>query len=521
MSARPLATKDNASGQLNAGISAVVTSIPLQSGNGANFPTTYNGSATSGGTARLLNSTGIQAAGVTAGMIIENVTDGSYCIVLSVSTNAVVTTALRGGAANTWANTNVWAVNRFVVTLINYAANGTTVVKTEKVLIGQRSTDTLTVATGGRGYDGSTAQTFSTNDYVYIFNTELLFDGLKQTVVDAMKDIDNRISQTGAEIYAASATGNDSYAVTLAPVPAAYTNGMEVSVKADVANVGACTLNVNGLGAKNIYKSDGATALNDNDIVANEVFTVVYNSSLNAAAGGFLLQTPLANVYAAKSDILNQTPTYVADSGTANAYATTLAPAATAYTTGMVVCFKAGNACTGASTLNVNALGTKNIFRSGAALVTGDIFAGQIVTCVYDGTQFQLVSACYAKVNMIAATRLMTAGAGNVSYAHGLGVAPKWIKIRAIANNTAGPFAMSDGFWLQGGTYGCNFITLTAAVQQIPVQSTSLLMDIEISTGATYQRATVNTVDATNISLAYTVAGSNGTTIDFIIECGV
>jgi hypothetical protein len=88
---------------------------------------------------------------------------------------------------------------------------------------------------------------------------------------------------------------------------------------------------------------------------------------------------------------------YAADSGSANAYAVTLSPAATAYTTGMVVRFKATNANTSASTLNVNGLGTKNIYsRAAAALVANDIVANQLCECVYDGTQFQLIGSLRA-----------------------------------------------------------------------------------------------------------------------------
>lgn len=87
-----------------------------------------------------------------------------------------------------------------------------------------------------------------------------------------------KISQTGAEIYAASSAGSDTYAVTLSPVPAAYVNGLVVRFKADVANTGAATLNVNGLGAISIVKGL-STALITGDIVANQIVEVVYNST--------------------------------------------------------------------------------------------------------------------------------------------------------------------------------------------------------------------------------------------------
>jgi hypothetical protein len=85
---------------------------------------------------------------------------------------------------------------------------------------------------------------------------------------------------------------------------------------------------------------------------------------------------------------------YAVDSGTANTYAVTLSPIPAAYTAGMVVRFKATNANTTSSTLNVNALGAKTINKldGATALVANDIKAGQLVTCVYDGTNFQIQS---------------------------------------------------------------------------------------------------------------------------------
>lgn len=87
-----------------------------------------------------------------------------------------------------------------------------------------------------------------------------------------------KVSQSGSEVYAASSSGNDTYAVTLAPVPAAYVNGLVVNFKPDTANTGAATLNVNGLGAIAITKNNDV-ALATGDIEANQIVTVVYNST--------------------------------------------------------------------------------------------------------------------------------------------------------------------------------------------------------------------------------------------------
>jgi len=97
--------------------------------------------------------------------------------------------------------------------------------------------------------------------------------------------------------------------------------------------------------------------------------------------------------YASAADVQDSQLTYVADTGAADAYAITLAPAITAYAAGQQFTFKAVNANTGASTLNVNSLGAKNILKNNdVALASGDIEASQIVTVVYDGTSFQMTS---------------------------------------------------------------------------------------------------------------------------------
>lgn len=83
---------------------------------------------------------------------------------------------------------------------------------------------------------------------------------------------------------------------------------------------------------------------------------------------------------------------YAADAGAANAYAITLSPALTGHVTGMPIYFKAANANTGASTINVNGLGAIAIKKHGAlALAAGDIAAGQIVGVAYDGTNYQIL----------------------------------------------------------------------------------------------------------------------------------
>lgn len=82
----------------------------------------------------------------------------------------------------------------------------------------------------------------------------------------------------------ASAAGNDAYVVALTPAITSYVDGMTYKFKSDVANTGAASLNINGVGIKNIKKISGATFvdLNNNDIVANQICIVVWNSTADA-----------------------------------------------------------------------------------------------------------------------------------------------------------------------------------------------------------------------------------------------
>lgn len=287
---RPLATKDNAVGRLNAGISAGVAAIPLQAGQGANFPAATTGSATSGGSSTTLNDTGIAAQlsadGVVVGDLIENTTDGSYAVILSISTNSITTTPLVGGTDNTWQNADVWAANRFVATLIQYDTDGVTILKREKVLISSRTGDTME-ATLARGYDGTTAQSFLTGDYVYLFATSAQFKGINQAINDLTRTVetldtrvDNKVTQTGAELHAVSAAGSDAYVGVYSPVITSYTDGMILTFEADVNNAGNATFNAGG-GAYNILKNFNQTLATD-DIKAGQKVIVQWDASNSA-----------------------------------------------------------------------------------------------------------------------------------------------------------------------------------------------------------------------------------------------
>lgn len=82
-------------------------------------------------------------------------------------------------------------------------------------------------------------------------------------------------------VYAADAQASDTYVIALAPAVTAYAAGQRFVFKANTANTGAATLNVNGLGAITIkkYVNGAVSDLENNDILAGTMVDVVYNST--------------------------------------------------------------------------------------------------------------------------------------------------------------------------------------------------------------------------------------------------
>lgn len=85
-----------------------------------------------------------------------------------------------------------------------------------------------------------------------------------------------------------------------------------------------------------------------------------------------------------------------ADTGAANAYVVTPLPALTALTAGQFFSFTTANANTGASTINVSALGVVTLYKLTSAgvtaLVLGDVLANRPYLCATDGANVLLVN---------------------------------------------------------------------------------------------------------------------------------
>ncbi len=98
--------------------------------------------------------------------------------------------------------------------------------------------------------------------------------------------------------------------------------------------------------------------------------------------------------HASFKDIQNNTFIYGTVGGTADVITLTNSPVCAAYATGQTFRFKAGSNNTGATTMNVDGLGAKNILKMVSNVLTAleadDLTSGGIYDIHYDGTQFQI-----------------------------------------------------------------------------------------------------------------------------------
>jgi hypothetical protein len=96
------------------------------------------------------------------------------------------------------------------------------------------------------------------------------------------------------------------------------------------------------------------------------------------------------------SQVIDGTVNTCIDAGTSGTYACNLTPAISGYVAGAQYCFKANTTNTGAASLNLNGLGAKTIKKVQGGITTdlaaNDIWAGQRVCAVYDGTNMQMTS---------------------------------------------------------------------------------------------------------------------------------
>jgi hypothetical protein len=229
-------------------------------------------------------------------------------------------------------------------------------------------------------------------DIPAITQTELVYDGtyfILQNPSTTDRIVIADYSSSG-DFYIDSGTADD---YILSPKDgyegiSAYIEGCRVRFIPGNDNTGACTINVNGHGPVNV-KLNGGSDPKAGDIPSGIETTVVYTGSV------FIIENPPVTDNINVSNYSSAGDFYV-DSGTTNTYILSASSGfepMSSYFIGGRVRFLPLASNTGASTVNVNGLGTKSIKLANTADPTAlDILRGSECILYYDGANFVLVN---------------------------------------------------------------------------------------------------------------------------------
>ncbi len=240
---------------------------------------------------------------------------------------------------------------------------------------------------------------------------------------------------------------------------------------------------------------------------------------------------------------------YVADTGSASTYVIAPSPAIVAYATGQQFAFiaaTANSAASGASTLAVSGLAATPIKKYlSTALSVNDIKVGQVITVIFDGTNFQMINVVGNGTVDLATAQTISAGiktfvvlpqsstapaTGNdfvnktysdtfksgtttknvadastvQNIAHGLGRVPNLVKLtcRGAASTSTHGHAVAEANY-NGTTQNSQSVWYNNAF----VVDNSFTLNGDETSGGNAGQTGVITFDATNIIITWTKAG--------------
>ena len=162
--------------------------------------------------------------------------------------------------------------------------------------------------------------------------------------------------------------------------PTEYTDGMLAVFRAGNVNTGASTVNVAGLGLKNIKRENGDDPP-AGSITPDGITVMRYSTS----AGNFILDQSVTNAFP------------LTTAGTSTAY--TITYGITAYQTGRVYLVDFDQACGDSPTIDFDTLGAKDIYYKNGFPVTAGAVEG-VHTLEYDGTNMVVLDPHHVTMDL-------------------------------------------------------------------------------------------------------------------------
>lgn len=238
------------------------------------------------------------------------------------------------------------------------------------------------------------------------------------------------------------------------------------------------------------------------------------------------------NTYITQQGLQAGSEIFAIATGGSIAYAISLNPVATGYVKGERVFFQVTNASGTSPTLNKNSLGAKSLYKWGSTgtqnLAVGDLGTNQMCIAEYDGGGYQVLSPITSMTNFSGLTNAVTnasyawnAASGSLTIAHGLGVKPKYVRLTAnvsLTASTPAAVAQSVGFYNGSVTAMTSFGVISGTGSTATTNPSNIVYLVDSNYNG--QTATVTSLDATNLVLAFTKVNtpSVASTIQILLE---
>lgn len=237
----------------------------------------------------------------------------------------------------------------------------------------------------------------------------------------------------GKSTYGVDSGIADAYAVTMTYTRLAYVTGMEVAFIPSNTSTGASTINVDGLGAKNIKQPDD-TEISAGVITAGSVIILRYNGTYFTISGGGLLDSTAAasaSAAAAAASETNAAASAAAALSSENAAATSETNAAASETNAATSETNAAASAAAAAVIETDL--SSNDTGKGASMVGIEDAASKITATTVEGALAEIAADDWVTSARLADNLLINANAIQFNLAAGVGVGEGQVAWNAVS----------------------------------------------------------------------------------------